>query len=831
MKIAFLKYLLFAAAFEFLSIIVPAQTLPQLPVDSRIHQGTLGCGASYYIVTNSSEKGFTDIAVIQKDTLSAAKTRALDAALLSRMGVLPEKEGFLSEREGCTYYRFPRVPSHRTAALDSTLLFTFAQMALSQEPQAVVVSGDIDPTELKKKMDIFSMMVPRLKYGKPENNYVWTPVDAPEVYFLDGEEASVEVRYSSARIPRDQMNTAQFLVTDMFSQELSLVLRHRLEANLADALIPYSAIRFHRLGSARTFGDEQYAVQILTCRDSLPAAGRVLSRTLAELGTYGVSAKEFADAKTILEGRFLQKAAVSPTRREDMDRCIAHFLQGAPLAPVSEEARLLTRKKVSDAVEASLFNDYSSALVQQLSNLTLTYTQAPDSLDALDALFQYNLAYLQGWVGPPSKDYSWHKADTAGFRVSASRVKLRSDRTEPVTGGSLWTFSNGMRVAYKQVPGSGLFHYAWQLGGGLSRIPDLREGEGGYIPDILFLCNTGGYFSGDWQDVLAANAVTMEAYADLYNFYLKGSAPSDKLSLLLKALATLSKGRSLNQPAVKAYAQRARLTAPSVEQRVSGLMNPDYAYASARDGNVLSSETFVKADQLLRESFSHSEDGILILTGDLDPGVVKKMLLKYLGAFSTGGGQPRPRRSVPFQTLSGTTLHSESGEGCGVYVLTDADVPLTAVNYMASFVAAEAVKAALAAHLDSRFFTVRVAPMFLIQPQERLRMLIHCEPVQGAEGQADPMLALSGVRIALQEVASQPVSAQALSAWKQLVSGKMQAAQSNPEEVLAVLLCRYAAGKDLVSHYKESISSIQAGKVDELLQAQLSGGRVEWIVL
>ncbi len=829
MKTAFLKYLLFAAAFGFISRIVPAQTLPQLPMDSRISQGTLGCGASYYMVVNPSEKGFTDISIVQKDTLTLAKTRALDVALLSRMGILPAREGFLTEREGCTYYRFQRVPSYRTEALDSTLLFTFAQMAFSREPQAVVVSGDIDPTELKKKMDIFSMMVPRLKYSSPENNYVWTPVEAPEVYLLEGEEASVEARYSSARIPRDQMNTAQFLVTDLFSREFGLVLQHRLEANLSDAGIPYSAIRFHRLGSADTFGDEQYVIRVLTCRDSLPSAGRVLSRTLAELGTYGVSVKEFADAKTILTGSSLRKAAATPSRREDSDRCIAHFLHGASLAPVSEEVRLLTRKNVSDNVETSLFNDFSSALVQQLRNLTLTYTQAPDSLDSMDALFQYNLAYLQGWVSPSFKDYLWHGADTAGFRVSASRVKLQSERTESVTGGTLWTFSNGMRVAYKHLPGSGLFHYALQLDGGLSRIPDLREGEGGYIPDVLFLCNTGGYFSGDWQDVLAANAVSMEADADLYNFYLKGSAPSGKLTLLLKALATLSKERSLNQPRAKAYLQRARLHVPTPEERMERLLNPDYAYTSSRNGAVLSSETLVKANHFFRESFSRTNEGILVLAGDLDPGVVKKMLLKYLGAFPTGRAQVRPRRQVPFRTLSGTLTHTEEGTGHGLYVLMDADVPLTAVNYAGAFMAAEALKVSLAEHLDARAFSARVEPSFITHPEERLRMLVRCEPVPGSAEEANPQTVLPALRLALQEAASRPIASTHLRAWKQLVNSKLQFAQSSPEEVVAILLSRYAAGKDLVSNYKENIQSVQADKVSGMLQALYGGGRIELI--
>ena len=72
------------------STIVPAQTLPSLPVDSRIKKGNLPCGVAYYTVTNPSDKGYADIAVIQRDQpSSAAPLDKFSTSFLSRMGVAP----------------------------------------------------------------------------------------------------------------------------------------------------------------------------------------------------------------------------------------------------------------------------------------------------------------------------------------------------------------------------------------------------------------------------------------------------------------------------------------------------------------------------------------------------------------------------------------------------------------------------------------------------------------------------------------------------------------------------------------------------------------------
>ena len=178
------------------------------------------------------------------------------------------------------------------------------------------------------------------------------------------------------------------------------------------------------------------------------------------------------------------------TNRKYVERCVSHFLYGANLAPYSEETRLFARKNLPDSTETRLFNQFSSSLLSQLSNLTLEYRARLDTLDEDNALFQYNLAYLYGSTFKEAKDYSWRR-DTTGLEVDCPRVKIKETKPEPVSGGILWTFSNGMRVVYKQVPARRLFQYSLLLGRGLSGVDGLLEGEGGYFGDMLSLYDAG----------------------------------------------------------------------------------------------------------------------------------------------------------------------------------------------------------------------------------------------------------------------------------------------------------------------------------------------------
>ena len=820
------------------STIVPAQNLPSLPSDSRIKKGTLRCGVTYYMVSNPSAKGYADIAVIQRDQpTSAAPLDKLDPDFLSRMGVAPAEDGYLSDVDGSTVYHFRNVPFYRAEVLDSMMLYSFVQVALSKAQQAVVVSGDIDPVELKKKMDIFSMMVPRMlvtENHKPD--YVWEPSPAPWVEMYPGAApvATVSVTYAGARVPFDQMNTAQAIVSDLFGHELQVVVRHRLARNLKDAGIPYGNIGFQSLRSMDYGGDERYTVKVQVAREQADEAMRVVSSTLAEIDARGVSPQEFADAKKVLTPRLRQKASSTPTPADDIRRCTANFLYGANLAPYSESMRYFARKNVADSTEARFFNTFADALLGQLENLTLELTGAPDSLDKDQALFNYNLAYLFGSVVPSGKEYHWHSADSSRLEVTAPKIKIKSEKKEPVTGGTLWTFSNGMRVVFKPVSGSGVFHYALQLNGGLALVEDLKEGEGGYIGDMLTLYDVAGIPASVFRDLLSAGGVSMETETVVNSFSLKGEAPSSQLEFLLKALLALANQRKLNPSEYLLYSQNRALAQPSMQDLLYQRLVPGFVYTAHKLPGKLSAETQLKAHKYFEDRFSRMQDGVLILSGDLKEEAVKRILLKYLGAFRTQKGSVG-RKPVEMKTVSGTITQNMEGFPRGIYVLMDAGYALTAEHYYTSLVAANALRQELIRHMAPYGYTVEVENNIFAQPQERFQLQITCLPASPAglpptiQAQ-DVERALSAVRLALNHAGEARIAPADLKAWKDGLQARVKQELGSPAGFVSTLLDRYSNNKDIASTYAESISAISAQQVQAFLAALASGGRIEYLV-
>lgn len=816
---------------------VPAQTLPSLPADSRVQKGTLGSGVTFYMVTNPSQKGYADIAVIQRDhPLSASPLADDDLEFFGRMGVAPGPEGYLYDVDGSTVFHFRDIPFYKPQVLDSMLLYSFSQVAATRAQQAVVVCGDIDPVEIKKKMDIFSMMVPKMLVKESHMpDYVWESSPAPWVDSHDpyAPIARIDVTYATSRIPFEYMNTAQAIVTDLFGEELSEIVRHRLARNLKDAGIPYGEIGLAAKRSMDYGGDERYTVSVTMPRAKIDPAMRTVAYTLGSLDSWGVTPGEFADAKKVLLPRIMERAARTPTRREDIRRCTANFLYGATLAPAQETLRYFSRKNVADTTETRFFNQFSDALLGQLENLTLNFTGAPDTMDKDDALFYYNLSYLLGSVDTDRKDYSWHSADTSALAYNGPRIKVKSEKVETLSGGVMWTMSNGMKVIFKPLKGSGVFSYALHLNAGLPYVAGLREGEGGYIGDMLSLYDVRGISAPVFRDLLETGGVSMETQVSVNGMTVSGSAPSGKLEFLLKSLIALSTSGKLNSQEFEAYKASHSLMLPSVQDLLYQRLVPGFVYTANRIPGQLGDDTPLKAEKFFQERFCRMQDGVFIISGDLSAGSVKKLLMRYMGGFITDKS-PSPRKVVPFRTIDGTITADIDDYPKGIHILMDADYALTAEHYYTAGIGAIALQRFLTEALAPYGYTASVTPNHFAQPQERFQLEINCLPA-ASEGlpdgkpAADADTALQAIRNAIERASAARIDKTDINAWKALVLDLVKSEMSRPRGYVLALESRYSENKDLTSRYPESIQAVTAEKVTAFLKKLADGGRIEYI--
>ena len=162
----------------------------------------------------------------------------------------------------------------------------------------------------------------------------------------------------------------------------------------------------------------------------------------------------------------------------------------------------------------------------------------------------------------------------------------------------------------------------------------------------------------------------------------------------------------------------------------------------------------------------------------------------------------------------------EEGGRKGVYVRLDAEYPLSGINYAAAEVAVEALRRQLVRSLDGTGMSVEVTSGFHTYPQERLWMFLSCE---GGTN-------LDAVREGIQKAAKTTLSAKDLNAFKAAALAGMNQELAEPETMVEALVARYGIGKDLVTHYKESVNGVTAARITEMLSALAAGSTAEIVI-
>lgn len=841
-----IKTLFITIAGLILSIMMPAQNLPRLKADKAINKGTLGSGVVYYVVPNATEKGFADIAVVRKDEIPSDETRKQVSGIegfMSRRGMGFRPDGFIADRDGSTVFRIDRVPVYEKAVLDSTLLYMFDIMSKSRSSQSVIISGDVDVADVKRKMEIFSMMVPKI-YPSSGSDYVWEPSVAPASVFRrtdEGDLSEITVTYSTARAPKEYMNTAQNLVMDIFAREFDVIVQRRLERMLPSAGIPYYRIETSHLGSDDSPGDEKYSVVVGTDRDHADAAMKAIATVLSSIGTYGPVSGEFADAKSILHADMKRLANASLTNGEYVDKCIASFLFDAPLSHFEEEEKLFAGKMVSDTTDRGFFSGIAKALMDDPRNAFIEYAAPLDSLDESELLFEYNLACLLASTMPSNGNYVDTRNDTTSLNVKFPKVKIKSEKPDPVSGGKLFLFSNGIKVIFKRIEGGGMFNYAVHNAGGLSSIPGLNEGEGGFIPEMLFLSEIAGMKGYNFRSMLSTNGIEMNMEVGVKDMVISGSAPVSRLNLLLKSLVAIANDRKPDASAFEYFRRCEDLRLKYDSYRASGINNnlfrslfPGFRFPSNRYPGALGDDIQEKAESLFSKRFQKINDGVIVIAGDINEDSLKKLLCKTLGGFSTLNSLDR-KPSVQYRPATGTKSVRVEGREKGVYVLMSADIPFTGENYYAAPMALEALRKQLSRELVPLGMSYSLRGDYFSYPEERYNIHISVRPVSEESlpfslTPAEAQNALAAVKKAVSEAASTAISKADLTAYKNLVTGKTAAATGAPETVVDAVVARYCMGKDFVTKYKDTISSIDSGRITSFLKSISEGPRAEIIV-
>lgn len=848
-----------------LPLIAASQDLPALKKSAAIHRGTLPDGVSYYLVPNTTTKGYANFAVVQKRGSDVGPARRLLRRLPHFTKVAPYDfeaskgvgygpGGYISYPDGATVFTFQDVPTFDSAASDSTLLLLFDLVAAFDGPQTIIASGDFKLSAMVDKMQVLSLTIgPRKGEAYAPVPYSWQPSESRTLVLERNSTASVAgitFSWASPRTPDHAMNTPQPMVSRRYAQELWYIVRKRVERTFRSWSIPLADFDFNYLDSSVSAGDESFSFTVHTGTDYLSRAVNALAVVFAELDTQGVALAEFNDARGWMETMAIQQAGTPVSNAEYVRICMSNYLYGSSLALEKDKLAFFAGRNLPPRKELELFNSFVRSLLDPQRALTVKIDTPSGEADRNALAADFEEGWRKGVQAPQSlAQYKVNVGDTLGLFVPvARRVKLKSTATDPVSGGRVWTFSNGIKVVFKKTGGSGPLNYALMLKGGYSHVPGLGEGESAFVGDMLGLYNIAGRKPWNFRNMLEANGISMNFEVSLTDMRLQGTVPEPKLPLLLRSLLSYSNDRSLSEEAFSYYRkcevlreERFRLSVDGINAVMDSIMSPSYFYPATQSLPKLGDDLPERVEQYLRSEFSKVDDGVLVIIGNADEYRLRRLLGKYLGNFRTGGSYSlRPKTEYELRkgwftySIDANKSSVGSGETC-VSVGVAAERPFSMESYSSFMIAAVALKNAVVKELAGMGYYARTVSEVRLFPTEQVSLFINCRPCE-EEGlpagisPADPMETLRAVRVAIMEVARDGISAKELKGYKAELLNRMENEYSQPSVLVDAVLMRDSEGKDIVANYKHYIEGVTLEGVQSALLDLDFGSKVEYVI-
>jgi len=823
--------------------VLSAQVEEVLRRDSKITVGDLPNGTSYYIVSNPTTKGYADFSLVQKGYVdrNRSKSALSEVEIFSGKGVGYSKDGYISYKDGSTVFSFQDVPVFDESASDSTLLALFNLMKSCPSKQAVIISGDVAVAKIMDRLYMLSMTIGRLSPAPAVDSYQWNPVQEPSVqvnYSSKFDFAKIIVSWSMPRTPVDMMGTLQPLVSEMLSDEMATLIKTRVRTSFEEAGVPMARMTSRRIDSSMTAGDESFEFTVTTSISDALKATSILAHVFSVLDSKGASAAEYQDAKDKRISQTQKEAGeLFKTNRYYVGRCVSSYLYGSSLASSSAVASFFSKRRLSSDKELFLFNNYMSSILDPARGLSLTLATS----DRTVGKDEFLRAFEQEWVSA--------EGDTteAGFRISygdtlslitpKSKIKIKTSAPEPLSGGVLWTFSNGMRVVFKNTGQGGQFEYGMLFRGGVTAVPGIRKGEAPFVADMLRISSVAGMKNNAFRSMLRANGIEMTPEASLSDLRITGSAPKDKLELLMKALVAVSAAKPADAAAFEVYRRDEAIRSSLVKHSTEGvlavvdsLVSPKFKYSFNKDIRNLRPDLPARAGKYFDIQFSKCQDGILVITGDFDEYYLQKVLSRYLGGFKTSKTiAVRPHVARSLRTGWGTVydLAGESSVGDGEPVLVmniPVITPVSTDSYMTFKIAEEVVRRSVVKAVAPLGMRVSVTTQVECFPSEMMSLRVICRPCR-EEGlpmgvsSRSIQRARDAVRYAVQSAPNVRVD---LSGYKTAMKNRIASNLSTPEGIVWMVLFRYSNNKDIISRYAKSLDEVKKEDVVELLNTLAS---------
>ena len=843
-------------ALSLLSDAIYGQDVAVLPSDPAVKSGVLPNGIRWYVASNTYIKGAADFALVQmtggQTTTEVERATAVEIAqealksqpLLTApsvqdyfisKGCIPGPEGFVEVKSNATIFKFRDVNMKVSGSvLDSTLLVLMnvaGRYYRSDDPvlekwyapadQAIIVAGDVDANTVSEKLKMLSYMFPKSE-SVQRQGYVWESTPEVRTEVCQGYEhglVRVAALWKLERTPRELMNTVQPAIFRKYITMTGMVARERILQKLREQGIAAAAVDVDYVGGLGSIGDGEFSVEVAVSSDNVLDAVSVLGETLSSIDSYGVEPVEAGKASL----DFVDMISAEVKRRdianiEYVNRCVSAFIYNTSLSSRDDIRKFYLSKDISNDTESRLLFSIASNSLDGDKNLTLRYTS--DSLyvtmDALTKMFH------NSWQQAAQEKPVVSNTVSVPFLPGIGpEVKVKSMKSEYLSGGSVWTLANGIRVIFRNMKSEGdVIHYSLSLNGGTGNVEGLGADDGQYLTDYLDNCKVSGVTGKEFRDALRRRGMKMNFEVGHSSTVIKGNVPSYELEYMLRALVAMMNERTPDQKAWEYY-----LNCEALRQKASHVSG---------SGACLNEDFADKAEAFFNELSQNVNNGVLVLVGNIDEKKLKAALMAYAGSFKTTDKTFR-RTETQTRSFSGIERYDRRGKGNSVNAVLTAPMAMTAENYYTAMLTSMMLKMHFALELAGKGMSVDVGYECRRFPQESVLVRVSVSEASSegfAAGTSEYSMgtALSVMRGVFADISQVKLDAASLASYKERLERLLAISKESPEYWVNAINLRYLDGKDFTTGAEGKIKGISEANIRSLLNTLGGESKIEYVI-
>lgn len=659
--------------------------------------------------------------------------------------------------------------SHEGIMADSVLTSMLENIRTVLGKRAIIICGDID---VKRTRDSLKVFAARMK-AADSLAFINPGSHLPEIAGAKGPavmEYPCSIVLTTPRQTRENIGSTVARVSARYSNWLGVEYVRRCGRALRDAGIPYGNIGYDYYPSYSHGGDETLVAHASVAVEDIEKAKQIMRPCLLGMGDGGY--RNWPPADDVID------------LRSPLERCTDAFLYGADLASSEIAADWFSKHSLGRKQEVEYFKAFVKEYVSDLRpaaahNDVQWFSKMPGLLEKPDM------------------------ADTTRLNLPISKVRLKNDDTDKLTGGIVWTFGNGIKVLYKEMKTGGRMEYSIILNGGPGGI--LSEGELQFADDVLLSGRLGGMEGNNFMDLINAWGVTMDIEVGISETIIRGHVEDSNLDKLLRVLNILvNSRRPADQTRFEMLKQRIavaekdwRSSQKGLEAAMDSLIAPTFAFSGRMSASAMNDDLPQRVEKYFSSCFRRFDDSMIILVGDLPMDRAKRLLTHHLGIFGTGG-DPDPRSYVSWVPKSGSSEISGI-EGATVDKGSIHIEISSAAHYsrqrQISLEAAEAIiRDTLEFALADKGYEIDINSRLDIRPVERVVMNIHLKP--GREASISSHEAARIASSILGNVAS--VKETRLDGFKDAKTAEFQACSKEAAGIIKIATARYGLGKDII---------------------------------